>query len=386
LRVLYVHSGNIFGGVETLMLTLVKHQSVCPEMEPVFALCFAGRFSEELAALGATVHQLGNVRTSKPLSVRRARRNLRDLLKHEGFDVVVVHSTWSQAIFGPVVHTFNLPLVFWLHDVNDGMPWLERWARWSRPPAVVVCNSQYTADRLPKIYPKIKTQLIYCPVAPPDKTYEKDELDQLRDELQTPRAAVVILQISRLEPHKGHLTHLEALARLRDLPGWVCWQVGSVQKPDERRYFEMIQDAAFRLGIDDRVRFLGWQPDIQKVIAAADVYCQPNLYPEPFGITFIEALYAGKPVVATALGGPKEIVDQSCGFLVPANDPTAVAGSLRLLLAEASLRERLGNQGPARARAICDVAIQMNRLQSCFKQVGHASLPDSTSANLVSTP
>src|ERR1700730_4728248 len=77
LRVLYVHSGNLFGGVETLMLTIVQHQSLCGGMESHFALCFEGQFSERLSALGAPKSFLGTVRVSQPLTVRRARRNLR---------------------------------------------------------------------------------------------------------------------------------------------------------------------------------------------------------------------------------------------------------------------------------------------------------------------
>ena len=50
------------------------------------------------------------------------------------------------------------------------------------------------------------------------------------------------------------------------------------------------------------------------MMAAADIYCQPNLTAEPFGITFIEALHSRLPVVATALGGTREIVDESCAF------------------------------------------------------------------------
>lgn len=374
MRVLYVHSGNLFGGVETLMLTLVQHQSLCPDMESHFALCFEGQFSEELSGFHAPNYPLGNVRVSRPLTVKRARRNLKDLLRRKDFDLVVLHSTWAQAIFGPVVRSFKMPLVFWLHDVPDGMPWPERWARWSRPPELVVCNSKYTADRLPKLYPQVQSRVIYCPVAPPATAYSNDDLKTLRDEFQTPEDAVVILQISRLEPHKGQLAHLEALALLRDLPGWVCWQVGGVQKPEELQYSERIQSAAIRLGIKDRIRFLGWQPDVQKLIAASDIYCQPNLYPEPFGITFIEALYARKPIVATLLGGPKEIVDDSCGFLVAPNDAHLLAGTLRKLIGDRGLRNQLGAAGPLRAQRLCDPATQMLRLHEAFLSIARNGL------------
>lgn len=351
------------------MLTLVQHQSLCPDMEPHFALCFDGKFSEELSALQAPVYPLGNVRLSRPHSVHRARRNLRDLLRREDFDLVVVHSTWSQAIFATVVRSFKKPLVFWLHDVPDGMPWPERWARWSQPPDLVLCNSQYTADRLPKLFPRVHSKLIYCPVAPPAAAYSSDDLKRVRDEFHTPQDAVVILQISRMEPHKGHIAHLEALGMLKDLPNWVCWQVGDVQKPDEAHYFAQLKETVSRLGIEDRVRFLGWQPDAQKLIAASDIYCQPNIYPEPFGITFVEAMYARKPVVATSLGGPKEIVDDSCGFLVPPNDATFLAQTLRMLIKSRELRNKLGGAGPLRAQSLCNPARQISSLEKAFLNV-----------------
>lgn len=356
------------------MLTLVQNQSLCPEMEPHFALCFEGRFSDDLSAFGAPIYSLGNVRISRPLTVRRARHKLGDLLRRKQFDLVVIHSTWAQAIFGPVVQSRQIPLLFWLHEVSDGMPWLERWARWSHPPEMVVCNSKYTAARLPKLYPQIQSKLIYCPVAPPATSYSNGDLKNVRGEFHTPEDAVVILQVSRLERHKGHLSHLEALGMMRDLPNWICWQVVGVQRPDEVRYFEQLKETATRLGIENRVRFLGWQPDVQKLVAASDVYCQPNIYPEPFGITFIEALYARKPIVATLLGGPKEIVDDSCGFLVPPNNALLLADTLRKLIGNRELRNKLGAAGPLRAERLCDPATQMRSLYEAFLSIAKNGL------------
>lgn len=367
-RVLHVHSGNLYGGVETLMLTLAKHQYLCSDLEHHFALCFANRFSQELSALGVPLHSLGSVRVSRPLSVWRVRRQLKKLLRENSFDVVVCHSAWTQGIFGPVVRSANLPLVFWLHDIPDGLPWPERWARRTRPD-LILCNSRYTAERLPGLYPANQSRVIYCPVAPPSINLSRDEIDAVRAEFKTPKEAVVILQISRLEPHKGHLAHLEALSLMRDAPGWVCWQVCGAQKPEEVRYFEQVKETARRLGIDDRVRFLGWQPDAQRLLAASDIYCQPNIYPEPFGITFIEALYAKKPVVATSLGGPKEIVDESCGFLVAPNDARVLADTLSKLIEDERLRNQLGNAGPPRAKKLCDPATQIRCLHEAFLSV-----------------
>ena len=98
------------------------------------------------------------------------------------------------------------------------------------------------------------------------------------------------------------------------------------------------------------------------LLAAADVLCQPNTGPEPFGVAFVEALYAGRPVVTSRLGGAIEIVAADCGLLVEPADPAALAAALAALIADPQSRARLGAAGPARARALCDPAAVRDRL------------------------
>src|ERR1700674_4123446 len=152
-----------------------------------------------------------------------------------------------------------------------------------------------------------------------------------------------------MEEWKGHRLHLKALARLAGVPGWTCWMVGGAQRPHEVRYLEALRAESVALGIGPRVNFLGQRSDGARLLAAADIHCQPNTGPEPFGITFIEALYAGLPVVTTAIGGALEIVDGSCGMLVQRDDPATLAVALRELIENCELRARLGAAGPVRA-------------------------------------
>lgn len=372
MRVLNVHSGNMYGGVETLLTTLARHRDPCPGMEFAYALCYEGRLSSELTAAGTTVHPLGRVRISRPLSVRRARRALRDLLRRAPFDVVICHSSWSHALFGPTVRSAGLPLVFWLHGEANELSWLERWAR-KTTPDLALCNSKFTARTLPGMYPHVRTEVIYCPVASPARGSTNEERAATRAELQTPENAVVIVQVSRMEAWKGHALHLEALRILKDLPGWVCWQVGGVQQPGESEYLAQLKETATRTGIGYRVHFLGQRSDVPRLLAAADIHCQPNTGPEPFGIAFIEALYAGLPVVTTALGGAGEIVDETCGLLVQPQDAQALAAALRRLIEDESVRLNLGENGPRRARELCDPAAQIERLGRLLASVAHCS-------------
>ncbi|HSS20296.1 MAG TPA: glycosyltransferase [Pyrinomonadaceae bacterium] len=353
LRVLHVHAGNMYGGVETMLLTQVRFRELCPALETSFALCFAGRFSEAVNAAGATVHSLGAVRISQPRSVRLARKNLRELLRRETFDAVVVHSSWAQVIFGPVARAESVPLVFYLHSEASGKHWLERWARRTTPD-LVIANSQFTATSLPKLYPGVPAEVVYCPVAEPDVSEPQNSRSRIRAELNTPDDAIVIVQVSRMEAGKGHRLHLEALSRLQDLPDWVCWQVGGAQRPEEERYLEELKQLAQRLGLAARVRFLDQRKDVAQLLAAADIFCQPNTSPDSFGIAFAEAQHARLPVVTTDMGAAREIVDDSCGLLMPPANVHALADALRRLIADGPERETLGAAGAAKAKQLCD--------------------------------
>ena len=361
MRVLHSYSGNLYGGVETLLATLARNRDLCPAMESHFALCFPGRLSSELTASRAPLYMMGSVRARWPLTVRRARRCFGELLRASAFDLIVCHSPWAQAIFGPVVRAAGLPLVFWLHDAIDGRHWLERWARLT-PPDLALCCSGYTASKLVNMYPHMAATLVHHPVVLAKSQRSKANGAALRAELNTPRDSTVIVQVGRMDALKGHSRHLQALAMLSDLPEWILWQVGGPQRARELRYQEDLQEQAERLGIATRVRFIGERSDVPELLAVADIYCQPNARPEGFGITLIEALMAGLPVVATAFGGAKEIVDESCGILVAPGDAHALAASLRPLIQDRALRSKLGAAGPLRARELCDPAAQMIQL------------------------
>jgi glycosyltransferase involved in cell wall biosynthesis len=370
MRVLHVYSGNLFGGIEAILVALARSRSLCPGVEHEFALCFQGKLARELTRLGARLHLLGPVRMSRPATVRSARAALAALVKSTKstpsaqttpFDRVICHAPWAQGILGGVARRAGVPLVFWAHDVMNGRHWTERLAR-RVPPDLAVCNSHFTATTLGSLYPGVPAAVVYAPVEMRRSPMDVQERRLTRTGLDTPEQAVAIVLASRCERWKGHTVLLEALSYLRDVPAWVWWQVGGAQRPAEARFLDSLRQAANRFGIFDRVRWIGERDDVPRLLAAADLYCQPNLEPEPFGVVFVEALAAGLPVVTAGAGGACEIVDDSCGVLVPPRDPRALAAELRPLIEDDSRRARLAAAAPARARRLCDPATALRRL------------------------
>jgi glycosyltransferase involved in cell wall biosynthesis len=179
----------------------------------------------------------------------------------------------------------------------------------------------------------------------------------------------MVITHSRMERWKGHTVTIDALARLADRPGWTCWFVGGAQRSEERMYEAELRSRVDRAGLTPRFRFAGHRTDVPDLLAASDIFCQPNLEPEPFGISLVEAMSAGLPVVTSGTGGALEIVSQDCGVTVPPADAQALSTALEMLIEDGPMRTRLGHEGIRRARLLCDPAVQMRQIAELLGSV-----------------
>ena len=197
----------------------------------------------------------------------------------------------------------------------------------------------------------------------------------LRQALDTNPADVVILSASRLERWKGHFNLVRALGRLQTTTAWTLWIAGAAQRPHEEQYLAHLRREVSALGLEPQVRFLGERRDVPCVMRAADLFCQPNEGPEPFGVVLAEGLLSGLPVVTTDAGGAREIVSDDCGRLVPAGDLNALTRTLGDLIGNGQLRARLGDCGPAHAAARCAPAVVLPQVSRAIGRVAHQPTP-----------
>jgi glycosyltransferase involved in cell wall biosynthesis len=358
-RVVHLCAGNLYGGVERIVAECARSRGCCPSLEPRFGVCFDGRLADELDATGAPCRRLGPARASQPHTVWRARRRLAGLLAADPPGAVICHSSWMYAIAAPIVRRSGAGLVLWLHDRVSGKPWVERWAARTRPD-LVICNSRFTAGTVSSLFVGVDSVVLYAPVR--SGADEGEDRASIRRSLGAGDDDVVILSASRFEAWKGHRELLQAASRLWG--PWRVWIAGDAQRAHEQAYAASLASLATAGGIASRVAFLGERRDVPALMRAADVHCQPNTSPEPFGLVFVEALYAARPVVTTDLGGAREIVTRDCGRLVPPGDEAALVSALQTLVTDSALRQRLGSAGPARARTLCDPSDQLHRLRS----------------------
>ncbi|MCW3000260.1 MAG: hypothetical protein JWN65_3809 [Solirubrobacterales bacterium] len=149
--------------------------------------------------------------------------------------------------------------------------------------------------------------------------------------------------VGRVEERKGGITAVRAMPQLPDATLQI---VG----PPEAGHDAQLRALAASCGVADRVQVQGQTSDIAGVYAGSDAVLFPVTWPEPFGLVPLEAMAAGRPVVATATGGAAEYLQDGVNaLLVPVEDAPALAAAVQRLGADASLRATLVQGGRATA-------------------------------------
>jgi glycosyltransferase involved in cell wall biosynthesis len=157
-----------------------------------------------------------------------------------------------------------------------------------------------------------------------------------RSQLGLPEGVALAVFAGDIRSQRKNLdTVLHALIQLPELHLAV---VGST----ERSPYPQLSE---KLGLGDRVHFLGYRRDVSEIMKAVDLFVLPSRY-EPFGMVVSEAMAAGLPVITTSAAGASEIVTPDCGVVLSDSEDTpALAEALRLLTSNESLRKQMGQTG-----------------------------------------
>lgn len=232
----------------------------------------------------------------------------------------------------------------------------------------LVANSAYTAARLRALGFSTPTSIVHLPVdLEAFGSADAAAAAAFRTQAGAGRDALLIGVVAQITPWKGQDTLVEAMPKIvAAVPQARLVLVGqttftaAATRFDNRRYLDDLRDRVAALGLTEHVVFAGPRTDMPAVMRGLDVLAAPS-WEEPFGLSIAEAMAAGTPVAATAVGGPPEFVPSSAGVLVAPRDPEAWAGALTDLLADTGRRARLG-AGAREAAAALIPAVSAERL------------------------
>ena len=179
-----------------------------------------------------------------------------------------------------------------------------------------------------------------------------EEVATLRAEFfpDEPNAAILVGVVTRITPEKGIHVLVRAMQELKGKTDVKLLIVGGPYFEKDVDYMEDLKQEVTDLGVEDSVIFTGFLSDTRIVTSLLDIVLVPSIIPEACPRTIIEAMAVGKPVIATPLGGSKELVTPETGILVPPEDTSVVAEAIATLATD---RERLAAMGKAaRDRAV----------------------------------
>jgi glycosyltransferase involved in cell wall biosynthesis len=324
------------GGAEGQIVELVR--SAHPAQAECVVICVTaeeGSLASDIRATGATLYTLGFEGVRSWNSLRAVPRLFR-ILREVRPDAVYAFMFWSYVVAFPVA-AVSVPRAARVAGLRTspaldgpGQPKLLPLRRLAaRLADAAIANSDDLmvawANESPRLARKL--HLVRNGV----RTFTED------GPAQKGRSPFIVC-IANLNPYKGHKTLLEALSRLPAELEWTLLLAG--EGPERGR----ISQQARELGLDDRVRLLGLVEDIDGLLERADVAVLAS-YTEGLPNAVLEAMAHAVPVVATDVGGVRELLGTGAGILVPPGNPEALAEALHTFLEDADLRGQAGSIG-----------------------------------------
>jgi glycosyltransferase involved in cell wall biosynthesis len=196
--------------------------------------------------------------------------------------------------------------------------------------------------------------------------FDASRTGRLRDELGCRNGATLVGMVANLRESKGYEYFIRAARKVADVsPHAKFVAVGHIDKHIGERTKGLVQE----MSLQDRFIFLGFRQDIPAVLADLDIFVLSSTS-EGFSLATVEAMAAGKPVIATRSGGPEEIIESgTTGLLVPAADPAALASGICDLLADPARASHLGSAGRARAAMAFSLTKMISDYETLYDEV-----------------
>jgi glycosyltransferase involved in cell wall biosynthesis len=334
------------GGTETHILELASRLNRSRFTVTVCTLKPIGTMAQELQTRGVRVLSLdGAGKLDARVIVR-----LFTLLRAEQPDVVQAFLFWANVAAracGRILRAF--PVISSYHDeiVREG--WMVRLVdrltlNWTD--RIVCCSGAVSRSVVSRIGGRIE----HCTIIPfgVDIDHFEQAAAATRRELGLQDRGNVIGTVCRLvEPKKGLTILLKAMAELARRYGQPPCQLLIVGDGPSRHELELLRE---QLGLSSWVVFSGSRRDIPQVLHVLDAFVLPSLY-EGFGIAILEAMAAGKPVIATVVGGiPEFVLSGETGLLVEPGNVEALADAIDRLLSHPQEAQTMGKKGKVRVR------------------------------------
>jgi len=381
----YNHTGKISGGERVLLMILAKLDRnwfdqvvLCPADDPLIEMV------QELGVRTVAIDPLAARFTLRPDRLLRyfhsfvqVIRDARATVVREAPDVVHANSIRGGLVMSAATVGLGMPIVWHAHDLLPRHPLSTaiRWFALASRRNRIITVSQAVSDRfrgvLLRRFPRrVLVTTIHNAVDLDRFGSNRKSRLALRRSFNFAETQTLVGTVGQLTPRKGQLELIRAFAAVaQEVPNVRLLIVGEALFNRDQEYAKSLARAAESLGIADRVQFLGQRDDVPALMRALDLLVV-NSRAEPFGLTVVEAMASGTPVLATAVDGIPEIVRHGeSGWLIDGRDHRSLAEAMLMLLRDQNLRRKLGSNGRRDAIARFSIERFSTEIQSLYRGI-----------------
>jgi len=369
LRVLFAESQGELCGTGFALLAMLEHLDRS-QIEPVYVSLTTngGEMRASVEALGIPVAHVRTGRFREVSGTPRTVAGLARLIRKHRIDLVFANTGHTLLFARPAAVATRRLCVWWCHGyVPKEKAGFEPIALAQRVLSqdVIFANSEFTALGLQGDFPPPTTIRVVRPGVNVERFRPDPEAGaRMRGEIGIPAGEAVIGIFGRLQHWKGQHIFLRAAALLAGRGiRFTALVAGGTLYGVEPEFADELKKLAEQLSLAGRVRFLGNLKNPQDWMNACDVVVHASVEPEPWGLVVAEAMACGRAVLASAAGGPLEMIDhRRTGWLTTPGDEVAMAAWLEILLANPALRAELGEAARQHAVMMLDARRAASRL------------------------
>lgn len=330
----FTNSCGDWGGASRVLYTNLWQLDTA-RLAPILVLPCSGPIEPELKAHGLR-YEVWSAFTEpgSPVAYARALWKAWRFFRREQVDVIHVNGSnfWRPAEL-LAARLAGIPILAHYHVINHKPSPAMRWCR------AAIAVSRYTADQSGP--PTLAKPVIYNPIS----LERFDTGHSLRAELELAESDVVVAFLGQIREFKG-VADFIAMARKITAPNARFLIAGECRNPDKFPGSYSPDDLVRLAEGDPRIRYIGYRKDVENVYHTADIVVVPSRWQEPLGLINLEAGACRKPVVATRVGGIPEVIEEGVnGYLVEPGDVDRMADRVASLIADPTLRSRMGDAG-----------------------------------------
>ncbi|MBA4300746.1 MAG: glycosyltransferase family 1 protein [Cyclobacterium sp.] len=268
---------------------------------------------------------------------------------HQQYRFELVYSNTLAVIVGAYwAKRRQIPHIWHIHEIlPDPRPLVKMLAGMlDQSTAMPIAVSRAVADHWQPFLKKSQIQVIHNGIP-----YAEFLADFRSAKIQVgfPAGKIIVGMIGRINPGKGQLFFLELADQLAQKYSEIHFILVGDPFPGYESILEELEKAIKSKKLEARVSYIGFRQDIPMVMAGFDIFVLPSILPDSFPTVILEAMAAGKPVVATRSGGASEMVkDGETGFLIPISSVEKGVEALEMLIQDTDLRQKMGKEGRRR--------------------------------------